>query len=72
MMQNGHWIEASTLKISALLKNLILGRGLGSVFRHQYPRARTISGPFSFSDIPGTGGDERTCSSGTPRGRPAG
>lgn len=35
-MQNGHLIEASTLKISAFLKNLILGRGFGSVFRHQY------------------------------------
>ena len=33
-MQNGHLIEASTLKISAFLKNLILGRGFGSVFRH--------------------------------------
>ena len=34
-MQNGHLIEASTLKISAFLNNLILGRGFGSVFRHQ-------------------------------------
>ena len=34
-MQNGHLIEASTLKISAFLKNLICGRGFGSVFRHQ-------------------------------------
>lgn len=32
-MQNGHLIEASTLKISAFLKNLICGRGFGSVFR---------------------------------------
>ena len=30
-MQNGHLIEASTLKISAFLKNLICGRGFGSV-----------------------------------------
>lgn len=35
-MQNGRLMEASTLKISAFLKNLILGRGFGSVFRHQY------------------------------------
>ena len=34
-MQNGHLIEASTLKISAFLNNLILGRGFGSVFRRQ-------------------------------------
>lgn len=37
-MQNGHLIEASTLKISAFLKNLILGRGFGSVFRHHLPQ----------------------------------
>src|SRR5690606_31797303 len=36
MIQNGHLIEASTLKISAFLKNLICGRGFGSVFHHQY------------------------------------
>lgn len=35
-MQNDHLIEASTLKISAFLKNLILGRGFGSVIRHQH------------------------------------
>lgn len=38
-MQTGHLIEASALKISAFLKNRILGRGFGSVFRHQYPKA---------------------------------
>ena len=31
-MQNGHLIEASTLKISAFLNNLILGRGFGWLY----------------------------------------
>lgn len=36
-MQTGHLIEASALQISALLKNRILGRGFGSVFRLALP-----------------------------------
>ena len=42
-MQNGHLIEASTLKISAFLKNLILGRGFGSVIRHHYLKNQPFS-----------------------------
>ena len=45
-MQNGHLIEASTLKISAFLNNLILGRGFGSVFRHQIRRTDLLCPPF--------------------------
>jgi hypothetical protein len=41
-MQNGHWIEASTRKISALLKNLILGGGFGSVFHREIARDHGI------------------------------
>ena len=44
-MQNGHLIEASTLKISAFLKNLILGRGFGSVFHHHYLKNQPFSRP---------------------------
>lgn len=43
-MQNGHLIQAGTLKISAFLKNLMLGRGFGSVFRHQYSKFQSLSG----------------------------
>ena len=50
-MQNGHLIEASTLKISAFLKNLILGRGFGSVFRHQNSKNQPLSVGF-FSSVP--------------------
>ena len=35
--QNGHLVRAGTLKNSALLTNLICGRGFGSLFRHQSP-----------------------------------
>lgn len=34
-MQKGHLIEVGVLKNSALLTNLICGRGFGSVFHHQ-------------------------------------
>ena len=47
-MQNGHLIEASTLKISAFLNNLILGRGFGSVFRHHIQGLGSFPGPLSF------------------------
>ena len=44
-MQNGHLIEASTLKISAFLKNLILGLGFGSVIHHHYLKNQPFSRP---------------------------
>ncbi len=51
-MQNGHLIEASTLKISAFLNNLILGRGFGSVFRHHIQGLGNSPGPFSCPKSP--------------------
>ena len=51
-MQNGHLIEASTLKISAFLKNLILGRGFGSVFRHHNVKSQPLSGWDFFCPFP--------------------
>lgn len=54
-MQNGHLIEASTLKISAFLKNLICGRGFGSVFRHQYPKSPIFSVGIFFARSPSVG-----------------
>lgn len=50
-MQTGHLIEASALKISAFLKNRILGRGFGSVFRHQPPEIPTLTRSGFFSSL---------------------
>jgi len=38
MMQNGHLLQAGALKISALLKNVIHGRGFGSVFPTKFQK----------------------------------
>ena len=54
-MQKGRLIEASTLKISALLKNLILGRGFSSVFHHQYPKSHPLSVGIFFARSPSVG-----------------
>lgn len=43
-MQNGHLIEAGALKHNALLKNLISGRGFGSVLHHQVIEPQPVSG----------------------------
>lgn len=51
-MQNGHLIEASTLKISAFLKNLICGRGFGSVFRHHNVKFQPLFGWDFFARSP--------------------
>ena len=66
-MQNGHLIEASTLKISAFLKNLICGRGFGSVFRHQFQKPELVSGFFTSARRASAGGPSRIClASGAP------
>ena len=50
--QNGHLVRAGTLKNSALLTNLICGRGFGSVFHHHLAREKPlISGTFLVSGI---------------------
>src|SRR5690606_19469071 len=55
-MQNGHLIEASTLKISAFLKNLILGRGFGSVIHHQVTKSQPLSVGIFLPGTPGLAG----------------
>lgn len=47
--QNGHLVRAGTLKNSALLTNLICGRGFGSLFRHHLQGLGNSPGPFLFA-----------------------